>query len=193
MYEVTTTDAVVLKKYNVGETNTLITLLSRDLGLLQAAARSTRVQQSKLRYRIEPFTKARFSLVRGKVQWRLTGIEDVQTSFLSATPAQYLAAGRISTLLMRLIQGQEEKVTQLYGAVEEGFASIFQSPREDLGTIECVLVLRVLARLGYVPHAKELEPFVEHNLFPQDLTLEAMRLRPLLIRTINESLKVSGL
>jgi len=192
MYEVITTQGIVLRKLPVGETNTLIIVLTKELGLVSAIARSTRVQKSKLRYKIEPFTQGRFSFVRGKMGLRVTGVEDVAGNFLSATPPQFLAAGRITALLLRLIQGQEE-VHTVFLAVEEGFNSIFQATREDLAVIECVLVLRVLARLGYVPHAKELEPFIEHDAFTTDLTSKAVQLRPLLIRTINESLKVTGL
>lgn len=53
-------------------------------------------------------------------------------------------------------------------------------------------MLRVLARLGYLPSTEALAPFVDGE-FSVELSAKALESRALLVRTINESLRATGL
>jgi hypothetical protein len=146
-----------------------------------------------LRYGLEPLTRARFSFVRGKAEWRLVGVEHISRDCVGRSSARRQASGRIARLLLRLVQG-EERVAPLYLAVREGLLFLAAAVSEqDAQAIECVLVLRVLSQLGYLPHTPELTPFIQGTFFSIELAAEAARARTLLIRTINESLQSSGL
>jgi hypothetical protein len=98
--------------------------------------------------------------------------------------------------MLRLIQG-EEPVPALYKVVSEGFIFLANAQSvDDAEAIECVLVLRILAQLGYLPERPELAPFVApaaDQLFSLELTAQAARSRSLLIKAINESLGATGL
>ncbi|HEY5382935.1 MAG TPA: recombination protein O N-terminal domain-containing protein [Candidatus Paceibacterota bacterium] len=193
MHKIHITEGIILAKYTVGEANTRLSLLTEELGLIRAAARSSRVEQSKLRYGLEPLTRARFSLVRGKAEWRLVGVEHISRDCVGASSVRRQASGRIARLLLRLVQG-EEPVAPLYHAVREGLLFLASAVSEqDAQAVECVLVLRVLAQLGYLPRTPELVPFISDTFFSLELAAEAARSRSLLIRTINESLQSSGL
>lgn len=201
MHTIFVTEGIVLGKRGVGEANTLVSLLTEELGLVRASARSARLQKSKLRYGLEPLTRARYSLVRGKHEWKLTGVERVSQLFSSigdtgGTPASLklcrARAGKITKLLLRLIHG-EEPVPALYKTVVEGLSAIAHAPAaSDAEAIETVLVLRVLAHLGYLPRTQALEPFIEGG-YSIELSAEALKSRALLIRAINESLTATGL
>lgn len=193
MHAILITEGVVLAKRLVGEGNTSVMILTQELGLLRASARSARLDRSKLRYGLETLTKARYSLVRGKHEWRLTGAEEASREFVSRDATHRRAAGRISKLLLRLING-EEKVTELYTTVTEGFAFLARAQtQKDAEAIECVLVLRILAHLGYLPRTPEIEPFIETDFFSLELAAQAATSKSLLIRAINESLGATGL
>jgi DNA repair protein RecO len=184
MYHVHVTEGIVLKKRGVGEANTLVYVLTHELGLVRGVARSTRVSQSKLRYGLEPLTKARYSFVKGKHEWRLVQVEKIER--LVPTPA----VGRVTNLLLRLIHGQEP-MRELYADVCEGFTALLAaSPVSE--SVEAVLVLRMLSHLGYLPRVEALAPFVEQE-FSIELAAKAMESRSLLIKTINASLQASGL
>ena len=75
MYKLFVSDGVVLGKRGVGEANTLVAILTQEMGLVKAVARSARKEQSKLRYALEPMTSATYSFIRGKYEWKLTGAE----------------------------------------------------------------------------------------------------------------------
>src|SRR3989344_3774428 len=78
MYEKYITEGIVLGKRSVGEANTLVFILTRELGL-----------------------------VRAKQEWRLTGVDEVSRELLGTTPAQSKRLGQVSRLLMRLVLGAE--------------------------------------------------------------------------------------
>ncbi len=189
MYQKRTTEGVVCAKRGIGEADALVSILTRELGLVRAAARSARVTHSKLRYGLEPLTAARYSFVKGRQEWRLVQIENPRNLFVSSSPAQRAAAGRISQLLLRLIHGQEPN-PQLYQDVVEGFALLSSTKSTD--EIEVVLVLRILSRLGYLPHTEALAPFVDEQ-FSLELSAQALASRALLVRAINEALEATGL
>jgi len=193
MHKIHNTEGLVLAKRGQGEANVRIALLTEHLGLISASARSSRFERSKLRYGLEPLTRARFALVRGKAEWRLTGVEQISKDCLGKTAPRRTRSGQVARLLLRLVQG-EEPLPELYRAVREGLLFLAAAASEqDAQAVECVLVLRVLAHLGYLPHTQELAPFISDSFFSIELAAEAAKSRTLLIRTINESLQSTGL
>ncbi len=218
MHNIVATEGLVLGKRGVGEANVLVALLTKKLGLVRASAKSARLAKSKLRYGLEPLTMGRFSLVRGKWEWKVTG------AAAAARPAAGRAAlpamGRVSRLLLRLVNGEEAN-PELYRTVVEGFnclsanlpserssvllarphsmsgqgeARPFRlegSPSEEY--VEIVLVLRILAHLGYLPNTQELAPFLEADFFSLEMAAAAARSKAMLVRAINESLGATGL
>ncbi len=190
MYNIITSKGVVLKKYHVGESHVVVNILTENHGVLRAHVRSARCEQSKLRYGIESLTVARFSFVRGKQQWRLIGTEDIHP--FSACAYARTAAGRIALLLLRLIDG-EVAVQMVYATVTEGLQSLEYAELATIPPIEWVLVLRILAHLGYVSAPGEVSTLLIDNLFSEQTLRTAKESRRMLIRMINTSLKASDL
>jgi len=193
MHDVISTRGIVLSKRTIGEANTLVSMLTEDLGVIRASARSARLERSKLRYGLETLTQGTFSLVRGKYEWKLTGTQELSHPFLHVSVAQRKTAGKVSRLLMRLIQG-EEPVRELFEVVAQGLTHISQETNEEnLPYIEAVLVLRVIAQLGYVEEKQEFGVFLNTDTFSEELIEQAKKSRPMLIRAINQSLSETGL
>ncbi len=185
MHKIHTTEGLVLRKRAVGEANVLVSLLTPDLGLLRASARSTRVSQSKLRYGLETLTLGRYAFVRGKYEWRLTSALAEERLRPSA------AIGRVTQLVLRLVQGEEPN-PKLFKTVIEGLKLLADTPPKESEAIEIVLVLRIVAELGYLPHSEALAQFVEND-FSIELSAKALESRSLLIKAINSSLESTGL
>lgn len=192
MHKIFATEGLVLQKRGVGEAHTLVSILTHELGLVRARATSARVEHSKLRYGLETLSRARYALVRGKHDWKLTGVEQVSHELSRAPLDRRQREAKIAKLLMRLIHG-EERVPALYKTVVEGLSAIAKAPtQDDAEATETVLVLRVLAHLGYLPRTQALEPFIE-GAYSIELSAEALKSRALLVRAINESLTATGL
>lgn len=192
MHKIFTTEGIVLGKRGVGEAHTLASILTRELGLVRVKATSARAEASKLRYGLETLSVSRYALVRGRAEWKLTGVENISHELARGERDRRTRAGKIARLLLRLIHG-EERVPALYTAVVEGMRAIAHSKSaEDADAVETVLVLRVLAHLGYLPHTQALAQFIEGE-YSLELAAEALKSRSVLIRTINESLTATGL
>ena len=192
MHKIFVTEGVVLGKRGVGEAHTLVSILTHELGLVRAKATSARVEHSKLRYGLEPLSVGRYAMVRGKAEWKLTGVENISHDLARGDRDRRTRSGKIARLLLRLIHG-EERVPALYKTVVEGLAAIARAATvEDAEAIETVLVLRVLAHLGYLPHTQALAQFIEGE-YSVELSAEALKSRSLLVRAINESLTATGL
>ncbi len=197
MHKLFVSDGIVLGKRGLGEANTLVAILTRELGLVKAVARSARRETSKLRYSIEPLSRGTYSFIRGKHEWKLTGalgIDDPWRSPQVSTEGRR-AAGRIARLLLRLIPGEEESLA-LYDTVAQGLAALVQASKGNSWNaehIETVLVLRILSHLGYLPQTPELRPFIEEDFFSLELRSEVEASRALLRKAINESLGATGL
>ena len=191
MHEKHITEGVVLGKRSAGEANTLVFVLTEELGLVRATAISARRENSKLRYGLEPMSVGRYTFVRGKNDWRLTGADDVSRELIRCTEAQRRRLGQVSRLLMRLVLGAEPS-PELYRTTKEGFRSLAHIT-EHADSVECVLVLRLLSHLGYLPELPALSKFVESDAFTPELAAEAAASRALLIKLINESLQATGL
>lgn len=193
MHPLFVTSGIVLSKRNIGEAHTLVAVLTKELGLVRAKATSTRAEHSKLRYGLEPLTSGRYTFVRGRYEWKLTGAEGVSRESLSSNAACRSASGRVSKLLLRLVRGEGES-RELFETVSHGFTLMAHTlDSEQVSAIECVLVLRILMHLGYLPHTEVLQPFTEGAFAASVEALCGRASRAFLIRTINESLMQTGL
>jgi recombinational DNA repair protein (RecF pathway) len=159
---------------------------------VRAQARSSRVEKSKLRYVLEPLTEGRFSMVKGRHEWRLVGAEQGARVFAEAPTARRTAAGRISRLLVRLIQGVEH-IPGMYELITEGFAALAVAPDAEAVGVEYLVVLRAVSRLGYVPQTRALDAFLSSTGYASELALQASAHKIPLARAINEALQASGL
>lgn len=129
-------------------------LFTREVGLVYARAVSVRREQSKLRYNLQNFSRARISLVRGKQGWRIVGAEQgVNLYFTSRTRDARAALLHALKLLRRFVRGEEAHRT-LYDTFVADLTTVCACDAEQSGRAAQLLVLRMLALLGYVaPHA----------------------------------------
>ncbi|MCR4279534.1 MAG: DNA repair protein RecO [Candidatus Zambryskibacteria bacterium] len=165
-YHIYTTPGVVLSARSVREADRIYSILTRDLGLIQATAIGVRKGESKHRGSLEPFTISSISLVRGKEYWRITSAESLRSVPNKEEIARPLA------LLEKLVQGEAHN-PELYNAVE---SAIWSTPSVDHDEMwEIGFVAQILFHLGYLKEA--------------DLSLEKKDL----ITAINEGLRESHL
>lgn len=154
----------MLSERSMREADRVYSVLTRDLGLIQATALGVRKETSKLRGALEPFALSLISVVRGKEYWRAISAESLQKIYASPAIARSLA------LLEKLVQG-EAPHPELFDAVERAM----QSLKPDDEMFEISLVSKILFHLGYL---KE-----------RDLTLDKRNL----VRAINSGIQASNL
>ncbi len=221
MHAIHTTPGLIIDSRPYGEAGKMLSIFTRDLGLVMAAAQGIRLEKSKLRYHVQNHSFGMYSLVRGKELWRLTsasGQEEYSSSKKSSEPRRRRETGaasadadagfenrtippaaelvaRISLLLRRLLQG-EEPHPELFDIVHSclGFAS--RSPDltdEQIRSIESLAVLRMLHVLGYIGKEPQFADCLASSEMTADLIAKASTARILINKHINKALKESHL
>lgn len=197
MYAIQTTKGLIIDSRPYGEAGKLLSIFTRDFGLVLATAQGIRLERSKLRYHAQEHSFGEYSLVRGKEFWRLTSASMTNGGGygrLQSGKAKELMV-RISVLLRRLLHGQESH-PELYDIVESCHA--FLEDSGDLSveialTLESVTVLRMLSALGYVGDEASLKDVLGSSRLTRD-DIEAWSGKRLnMNKHINKALKESHL
>jgi len=199
MYRIYSTEGLILRSFDVGEASKILSLFTKDFGLLSARAQGVREGHSKLRYHLQDFSLASFDLVRGNNGWRVTSARDAENLASFPVALKRNAAPRIlisvSSLLTRLLHG-EERNAELYSDVVSSFR-ILQSAtveNESLKDFEALLLMRILHRLGYWGDDAVLSPFLRSFEIEKPETFASFApVRRHAIRRINEALKETQL
>ncbi|MEK7535643.1 MAG: recombination protein O N-terminal domain-containing protein [Patescibacteria group bacterium] len=133
-----TTEAFVVGERASGEGSKVLTLFTRELGLVYAYARSVRETRSKLRYNLSIYSRTLVSLVPGREYWRLVGAQDAENSSI---------APRVCEFVCRFM-GEHIPHGELFNYIK-------------LGGEERELILAVLDHLGYV--GVQAETYIERE------------------------------
>lgn len=186
------TTAIVVGGFPVGEANQYVALLTKELGLVRAVARSMRKETSKLRYALQKYSKGEVSLVRGKDVWRVVGAVPTTTHFvtLRACPEKRALIRRVSTLIERM-----------HGEVPHPYAfdttlSLYVALEGEWGTdmlphLELLSVLRLLYSFGYIGNDTETAPYLVDASITNEILGEIAIARTHILPLVNQALQAS--
>lgn len=186
MYQKYHTDAIVLGSREMGESDKMIALYTRDFGLVRARGRGIRSAKSKMRYALQNYSLAHVSLVRGKQGWRLAGAAALGESNGNDIRGK-MAFARIANLVTRFVAG-EETHKGLFDILRDARSALLQEYCEAWATIELVCVARVLYVLGYIS-AEALETALfTHTVYTAESLREAEILQHKLLSSVNRAI-----
>ena len=194
MHHIYHTHGFILNSRNTGEANKMLTVYTREMGLVRVACQGVRFAKSKLRFALQDFSYTKIDLVRGKELWRVTSATNI-TSFPYARSDRQslLLIARISKLLERVCDGEEES-----GIIFDDFiqalyllddTSVQASTREAL---ELHLVLRIMNTLGYIGDSTILSEYLS-TPFDKIEESSILKERQSIIAHINKALNESQL
>lgn len=177
-----------------GESNHFYKIFTEDLGLVGAVAQSVREERSKLRYVLQDFSWITLDLVRGKEIWRVTSAgEENALLKIKGDTFRFKLFARACSLVLRLVHGEGREDELFYDLAR--LASFLESRSVHarlLESFEAIIVLRILAHLGYLDSAKY-EDFLYPIDWSQNLLETFENVRTAAIPDINEALNVSQL
>jgi DNA repair protein RecO (recombination protein O) len=194
MHHIYHTEAFVLESRNVGEADKVITLYTRELGLIRASAKGIRLLKSKLRFSLQDFSYANVDLVRGKEFWKVTSASTISSfPFLRRNLKSLNIIARVSKLLCRLSIGEgandkifNDLITSFNRLDNENFEN------EMLEAIELYLVLSIVHELGYLGELDLIEDYLSKG-FNESKVSEMISDRSLIISHINKAIRESQL
>lgn len=185
MYQKYHTDALVLGSRESGEADKVITLYTKDFGLVRARASAVRTEISRMRYALQNYTRSSVSLVRGKHGWRVVG--GIAKKSSTGEYSSLAAFARIAELTKRLVTGEEEN-PYLFAALSEAHAALMQHPCPARATIEIVCVARMLYSLGYISADAQAAAIFTHTAYGAEDLEEAERAKKKLLSHINRAI-----
>lgn len=162
MYHIYHTNGIVLSSINKGEANKVLTLFTKEMGLIKAMAQGVRLNKSKLRFSLQDFSYAKIDLVKGKEYWKLTSAKSVDVFPLikknkESTPLVF----RVFKLIERLTLPEHQNENIFDDLIF--FLNYINSEslkKEEIEAIEIFIVLRILNNLGYIGEQKELKKYI---------------------------------
>lgn len=192
-YHIYTTEGIILKRTPFGEANVVLHILTEDLGLIIASARSVRLSLSKLRPALQEYTLVLLSCVKGKNGWKITNVVERDNFFFQYPKYSHRVLAQISSVLLQMITG-ESPHPEIFRTVESGFQFLKNVSEKDITSFETLMVLRVLHQLGYVVSDSNTKIFLKDmNDWNNNLLQEVEKNKKSVIALINKALKESHL
>ena len=192
-YHIYTTDGIVLKRQVFGEANVLLHILTKDLGLIIASARSARLQVSKLKGSLQEYQYVSISCVKGKNGWKITNVSDKGSFFFNYPEYSRRVLAQITSLLLQMITG-ESPHPEIFQTVKTGFEFLATISEKDIANFEILAVLRILNKLGYVAKNIDSSDFlVDEEVWNTSLLDKVAGKKEKMLGLINKALKESHL
>jgi DNA repair protein RecO (recombination protein O) len=142
-------EAIVLRRTDIGEADRLLTLYSREYGKIRAVAKGARKPQTRKTGHVELFMRTAFMFAQGKSIDIIT-----QAELIEAYPAlrQDLVRTTYAAYCAELLDGltaDEDRDVRKYSLLADGLGWIAES--DDLRMAARYYELRLLALAGYQP------------------------------------------
>ncbi len=194
MHHIYHTNGFILSSRNIGEANKVLSIYTKELGLIRAVVQGVRLNKSKLRFSLQDFSYTKIDFVRGKDIWRVTSAKNVSSfPFARREKQSLLLIARISKLLERLCKGEESNESIFNDLIQAFYllddTNIKSDSRE---AIELHLVLKIMHSLGYIGESVILNNFIGSD-FNNKLTADLLHRRQSIITYINKALNESQL
>ena len=162
MHHIYHTHGFVLSSRNMGEANKMLTIYTREMGLIRAMSQGIRLHKSKLRFALQDFSYAKVDFVRGRDIWRVTSATTISSfPFARADKDSILLIARISKLSERLC-GAEEINERIYDDLLQAL-HLLDDPLTSVTTreaLEIFLVLRIMNTLGYIGDTEMFKKYI---------------------------------
>jgi DNA repair protein RecO (recombination protein O) len=144
-----TTEALVLKRRNLGEADRLITLLTPEYGKFTAIAKGIRKPTSRKSSHLELFTHCRVFLARGRNLDIITQAETIAPYRLLGSDYEHIVvASSIAEILNRMVQDRDPQ-KNLFDLVIEGMQQLDQT--ESVMLTRALFLLKLVQMLGFQP------------------------------------------
>ena len=157
-YNIYTTEAVILKKRDLGEADRLYSFLTKDFGRIEVVAQGVRYLKSKLRYSLSGFSFLRIAFVAtSNEHWRLVNAEEVCVwDSVRKNSEKMKCLSGIFSLIDRLVRGQEQDI-ELWEKLKNIFLFLEKNEFKNNGfkNFEITAALRILEQQGYLEKGKE--------------------------------------
>lgn len=145
-----TDEGIVLRRVDYGETDRVLTVLTREHGKIGVMARGVRRAHSKLASRTDLFARSRMQLAKGRGRLDvLVQAEPVTGSPRTAEPRRAACAALCAELSDRVLEADHADI-EIYSLVAAALADCGDPSRDPRAAVVW-FARRMIDRLGYAP------------------------------------------
>jgi len=149
-------DAVVLRVQKIGESDRVVTVLTRRHGRVRAVAKGVRRTTSRIGGRLEPFGHVDLQIAQGRSLHTVSQVEGIDLygkRFLSDYP-RYTAASAVAETAERLTPIEEEPALRLFLLTLGAIRALAEAKRSATLVLDAYL-LRAMGLAGWAPALTE--------------------------------------
>jgi DNA repair protein RecO (recombination protein O) len=143
------TEAIILRRMNLGEADRLLTLLTPAEGKVKAIAKGVRRPNSKKSGHLEPFCRSRLLLARGRNLDIITQAETIEYFPQLRGDLERLGAAAYIVELIDRFTVEEQSSEPLYNLLQAALSQLDDGA--DLASLARYFELRLLDLVGYRP------------------------------------------
>jgi DNA repair protein RecO len=191
MYHKHHTKGIVISNKIEGNDSLRTYIFTESFGLLSARVQGARNLRSKLRSGVQDFSLGEFSLIHGKLGWRVVSVRPEKNLFeiFRKDNEKLKIISNIFSLIKKLVGEQIHQ--NIFSTVANFFNFLEKAQTKDIALAECLTIMRLLYELGYMQHDPELTiPISSSEITIEHLEQIAPR-RSQIVALINESLKAT--
>lgn len=190
-YHIYTTEGIILKRTPFGEANVLLHVLTEDMGLILASARSARLYVSKLRPALQEYVNVSISCVKGKGGWKITNAVSKGSYYFDCPKYTHKVMSQVTFVLLQMIQGETPQ-KELFGIVKNSFEFLKNIKEELVSEFEVLTILRILNELGYVVKDSLTQDFLTEE-WNETILQKVKENKKEIVGVINKALRASHL
>jgi len=147
-HEVHMLEGFVLDSREHGESGRILSILTKELGIIRVVATGVRELKSKMRGSISTLQIVTFEYVEGKEVNRLTGIHEKEKIENVFSIPKRRVLSNIVNFILRTVLGEAAN-EKLYESLILGIEELSKSEESKLKALEVIWLIKILVALGY--------------------------------------------
>lgn len=189
MHHIYETEGIIIGGMDVGDSSRRVYLFSREMGVVLGKVQNGRSLSSKLRPSVQDFCLGRYSLVRGKSEWKVVGAKSSENIFenIKKDGIKVQISANVLNLIKKLVEEGAE-THELFDTVKEFMIHLPNIKSEELKSAECLILLRILNKLGFLRADPDLVVCLEEGGITERAIQTVFTHRLKTVKMINESL-----
>ena len=146
-----TTEAIVLKQFNLGEADQIITFYTKEKGKVRAVASNVRKTKNRMSGLLQPFSYNNMKFYRGN---SLDRINQISNRYSFSELREELSLMAYATYIAEIVEkvGMEDDAQpDLFSLLLSTFHKMTEIPTDELDYLNLCFKLRMLAVIGFKP------------------------------------------
>ena len=189
MYQIYTTEGLIIESRIFGESNKIYFILTRDFGLIRATAQGVCKVESKQKFGLQTLSFSKISLVKGKEIWKITSAISLENVFsnLKGEKNKLNVFIRIVSLIRKLLL-EEEKEPIFFDVVKSLYKFLKTenaNNKDKLSSAELLTVMKILHASGYLGENKNFGNLLEVDDFNDETMNNIKRIKREMLEEVN--------